>query len=175
LKYSVVNPLFKKGKKSKLNNHRSISFLTGFSKIFELMIIRQCLTFTECRKVSYGIPKGLILGPLVFLIYISDLPLILERYSLPVILVDKTSVVITDTNSTNFLIISTEIFSQLSKWFSANWLSLNFDKTHFLYLRTKNAFILDTKLEYDDKSIDTKSDTKFLQIIIEEPYNGKHT
>jgi Notch-like protein len=34
LKYSVVNPLFKKGVKSELTNYRPISLLTGFSKIF---------------------------------------------------------------------------------------------------------------------------------------------
>jgi len=32
LKYFVVNPLFKKGKKFELTNYRPISLLTGFSK-----------------------------------------------------------------------------------------------------------------------------------------------
>ena len=46
--------------------------------------------------------------------------------------VDDTSIVIMDTNNTDFLINSKGIFSQLNKWFSANYLSLNYDKTNFL-------------------------------------------
>jgi len=70
--------------------------------------------------------------------YINDLPLILERYSFPVLYTDATSVVITVTSSTNFMSNSREIFSQLNKWFSANWLLLNYDTTNFLHFRTKN-------------------------------------
>jgi Notch-like protein len=35
MKYSIVKPLFKKGDKSNLSNHRPMSLLTSFSKIFE--------------------------------------------------------------------------------------------------------------------------------------------
>jgi hypothetical protein len=68
---------------------------------------------------------------------INDLPLILERHSFPALLPDDTSVVITDTNRSNFLKNSREIFSILNKWFSANLLSLNYDKTNFLQFKTK--------------------------------------
>jgi hypothetical protein len=100
---------------------------------------------TECKRVSCGVPQCCILGPLLFLIYINDLPFILEGYSFPVIFADNMSVVITETNSIDFLMNSKEIFSQLIKWFSANQLSLNYDKTNFLHFRTKNSSILDTK------------------------------
>jgi hypothetical protein len=93
----------------------------------------------------------------------SDLPLILDRYSFPVIFADNPSVfdilctvhvcwklcmacnpsvVIMDTNITNFLINSRDIFSQLNKWFSANQLLLNYVKTNFLHFRRKNSLIL---------------------------------
>jgi hypothetical protein len=64
---------------------------------------RHNITSTEWREVSSGVPQGSILGPLLFLIYLNNLPLILERHSFPVLFADDTSVVITDTNSTNFL------------------------------------------------------------------------
>ena len=86
------------------------------------------ITSTEWRRVSYGGPQCSIPGPLL-LIHINDLPLILEIYSFPVLFADDTSVVTTDTNITNFLINSREIFSQLNEWFSAKLFLLNYGKT----------------------------------------------
>jgi len=113
----------------------------------------------------------------LFLICVSDLPLILEGYSFLVLFAYDISVVITDTDSTNFLSNSREILSQLNTWFSAHLLLLNYDKTSFLHFRTKNSLTLATKLDCNNNSVDTKLDTKFLRIIMgsSQPYNGKLT
>jgi len=41
LKYAVIEPCFKKGDKSQVSNYRTIPLLTGFSKIFELLILHR--------------------------------------------------------------------------------------------------------------------------------------
>jgi hypothetical protein len=109
-----------------------------FQKVLINSNNRLNISSTEWKRVSYGVPQGSILGPLLFLIYINDLPFILERYSVSVIFADDTSVVITETNSIDFLMNSKEIFSQLSKRFSAYRLSVNYDETNFLHFTTKN-------------------------------------
>jgi hypothetical protein len=38
LKYSQINPIFKKGSKTEMSNYRPISLLTFFSKVFEKVI-----------------------------------------------------------------------------------------------------------------------------------------
>jgi hypothetical protein len=99
--------------------------------------------------------------------YINDLPWILERYSFPVLYTDTTSIVITVTGSTDFMSNSREIFSQWNKWCYANLCKLNYDTTNFLHFRTKNSIIWDMKLQYNNKSTNTKLDTRFLGIIMD--------
>jgi hypothetical protein len=40
LKYSEINPIFKKGSKTEMSNYRPISLLTSFSKVFEVIYNR---------------------------------------------------------------------------------------------------------------------------------------
>jgi hypothetical protein len=91
------------------------------------------------EKDSCGVSQASVLGPLLFLIYINELPFILEGYSFPVIFTDDTSVAITETNSIDFLVNNKEIFSRLIKWFSSKQLLLNYDKTNFWHFRIKNS------------------------------------
>jgi len=47
--------------------------------------------------------------------------------------------------------------------------------TFYIVEQKIHSLILNTKLSYNNKSIDTKSDTKFLGIIMDRSYNGKLT
>jgi hypothetical protein len=44
LKYAVVKPVYKKGEKAGMSNYRPISILTGFAKIFEMVIFKTKLS-----------------------------------------------------------------------------------------------------------------------------------
>jgi hypothetical protein len=52
--------------------------------------------------IKCGAPQGLILGPLFFLIYINDLPTIVNKDNNMVLFVDDTSIIITDSNTQDF-------------------------------------------------------------------------
>jgi hypothetical protein len=80
-------------------------------------------------KIKHGIPQGSVLGLLLFLIYTKDLPKLINKTSLPELFADDTSILFTQPNLTDLNNNMQSIFETLNKWFTANQLTLNFDKT----------------------------------------------
>jgi hypothetical protein len=80
------------------------------------------------------------LEPLLFLIYINDLPLVLNKISTPVLFADDTSIIINELDPLIFQDKFTEIFNILNLWFSTNLLLLNFSKAHYIKCSTKNLY-----------------------------------
>jgi hypothetical protein len=57
---------------------------------------------SKCGEMTHGVPQGSILGPLLFLLYVNDLPQITNENSRIVLYADDTSVFITNPNPSNF-------------------------------------------------------------------------
>jgi len=85
----------------------------------------------ELEGITHGVPQASILGPL-FLLYINDLPGTLNNISISVHFADDTVVVITNKNRMNFQNKINIVFDKLNKWFTANQLALNYEKTKFI-------------------------------------------
>jgi uncharacterized protein YlbG (UPF0298 family) len=125
-------------------------------------------------KVTNEVPQGSILGPLLFIIHINDLPKIVESNSVPILFADDASVLISHANPLQFKNIINVVYGILDDWFVKNPLSLNKVKTRCINFTAKNNMQMVRDLAKFGTFITTSKDIKFLGLIIENslPWEG---
>jgi hypothetical protein len=119
---------------------------------------------SEWAKVRHGVPQGSILGPLLFDLYINDLPKIINKTSAPIIFPDDTSILFAQSDPIDLNKNICIVFTTLNKWLRANQLSLNFNKTNYVHFTTKRNMSVNLKIGCNNNFITSSSYTKFLGV-----------
>jgi len=90
---------------------------------------------SEGRKILYGVPQGSNLGPLLFLLFINDLANVSKNLYF-ILFADDTNIFFAHHSwETLQQIVNNELIL-VNKWFLANRLTLNIDKTNIILFRS---------------------------------------
>ena len=117
--------------------------------------------------ITCGVPQGSIIGPLLFLVYINDLPNCLEKAS-PRMYADDTSISLAAANVSDLENEINRELINLNRWLKANKLSLNIAKTEFMIIGSRqriqtNCCNHQFKIQLESKNIENVDHKNILQ------------
>ena len=127
-------------------------------------------SLSKVCSLGCGVPQGTILGPLLFLIYINDLPNCLS-FCQPRMYADDTHITYASADLHSMQSSLNRDLSNIHKWLLCNKLTLNSTKTEFMLIgsRQKLSTLSESlELSIDNVPIKQVSTTKSLGILIDD-------
>ena len=122
------------------------------------------------RKITCGIPQGSILGPLLFTLYINDLPNCL-KHTTPRMFADDTSLTAAAETLSEVEKRANEDLRNVHNWLSANKLNLNIAKTEYVLIGSRhriNSLDIQPSINIDKQSVKRVKHSKVLGVQIDE-------
>jgi hypothetical protein len=120
--------------------------------------------------VKHGVPQGYILGPLLFLFYINDLPQLVKGKALPVLFADDTTFIIPNSDPAIMDQDAKVVLQTTQRWFNSNRMLLNYNKTKFMQFLPNVSHQPMGIIEINTCKINYTNSFKFLGVISESSF-----
>ena len=117
-------------------------------------------------------PQGPILGPLLLIIYVNDLCNVSKIFE-PIIFADDTNLFFSHKSIKELFHIANLELNKVFKWFNANKLSLNKDKTKYTFFHKVREKEKLPSLFINDRDIKRITSIKYLGVLIDEHLTWK--
>jgi hypothetical protein len=92
-------------------------------------------------KTQQGVLQGSVLGPLLFLLYINDLPLATADNAISILFADDTSLLVINKSLDTLETKLNESLINVNKWFKSNLLTVSLSKTFTMQFVSKKYCI----------------------------------
>ena len=125
-------------------------------------------------NVTCGVPQGSVLGPLLSLIYINDIPNTSSKFAF-YLFADDTSIYFESGNLEQLQMVVNSELKHIKKWLDANKLALNVDKTNFVIFHSPQKPLYENiTIKFGKQHVTKAKHVKFLGLLLDENLSWKH-
>ena len=143
---------------SYLHNRKQITVVNGIK--------------SKTRTITCGVPQGSILGPLLFLLYINDLPRASQMNT--ILFADDTTLLTSAKTEQELITKTNRELDKVANWFQANGLTAHPEKTTFMVFNYQNSKALNNQICFSQTKLERigegekEESVKFVGLLIDE-------
>lgn len=122
---------------------------------------------SEALSVTIGVPQGSILGPFLFIVYINDLPFLVEKLADIVLYADDTSLIFKTSRKNLSCSDINLVLTNIKFWFDANNLALNSKKTKCVKFTLCRNTATTSSIAINNDKLEFEKECKFLGLTLD--------